>query len=79
MVSNDGRRMPFESARNDEPAGVGHGIFHPHVEVSAEGAIAELVGDGACVDGARTLGERVRAETGVRTARDAIERLLFLT
>jgi len=27
VVSNDGRRMAFQSARNDEPAGVGHGIF----------------------------------------------------
>jgi WD40-like Beta Propeller Repeat len=27
VVSNDGRRIAFQSARNDEPAGVGHGIF----------------------------------------------------
>jgi Tol biopolymer transport system component len=27
VVSSDGRRMAFQSARNDEPAGVGHGIF----------------------------------------------------
>jgi Tol biopolymer transport system component len=27
VVSHDGRRIAFQSARNDEPAGVGHGIF----------------------------------------------------
>ena len=27
VVSNDGKRIAFQSARNDEPAGVGHGIF----------------------------------------------------
>ena len=27
VVSRDGRRIAFQSARNDEPAGVGHGIF----------------------------------------------------
>jgi Tol biopolymer transport system component len=27
VVSHDGRRVAFQSARNDEPAGVGHGIF----------------------------------------------------
>ena len=27
VVSSDGRRIAFQSARNDEPAGVGHGIF----------------------------------------------------
>jgi Tol biopolymer transport system component len=27
VVSNDGKRMAFQSARNNEPAGVGHGIF----------------------------------------------------
>jgi Tol biopolymer transport system component len=27
VVSGDGTRMAFQSARNDEPAGVGHGIF----------------------------------------------------
>jgi Tol biopolymer transport system component len=27
VVSPDGKRMAFQSARNDEPAGVGHGIF----------------------------------------------------
>jgi Tol biopolymer transport system component len=27
VVSHDGRRMAFQSARNDEPAGVGHGLF----------------------------------------------------
>ena len=27
VVSSDGKRMAFQSARNDEPAGVGHGIF----------------------------------------------------
>ena len=27
VVSNDGRRIAFQSARNNEPAGVGHGIF----------------------------------------------------
>ena len=27
VVSSDGRRLAFQSARNDEPAGVGHGIF----------------------------------------------------
>jgi Tol biopolymer transport system component len=27
VVSGDGRRIAFQSARNDEPAGVGHGIF----------------------------------------------------
>jgi len=27
VVSGDGRRLAFQSARNDEPAGVGHGIF----------------------------------------------------
>ena len=27
VVSGDGRRLAFQSARNDEAAGVGHGIF----------------------------------------------------
>jgi len=27
VVSGDGKRMAFQSARNNEPAGVGHGIF----------------------------------------------------
>jgi Tol biopolymer transport system component len=27
VVSSDGKRMAFQSARNNEPAGVGHGIF----------------------------------------------------
>jgi Tol biopolymer transport system component len=27
VVSNDGKRIAFQSARNNEPAGVGHGIF----------------------------------------------------
>jgi dipeptidyl aminopeptidase/acylaminoacyl peptidase len=27
VVSQDGKRVAFQSARNDEPAGVGHGIF----------------------------------------------------
>jgi Tol biopolymer transport system component len=27
VVSGDGKRMAFQSARNDEPAGVGHGLF----------------------------------------------------
>jgi Tol biopolymer transport system component len=27
VVSGDGRRIAFQSARNDEPAGMGHGIF----------------------------------------------------
>jgi len=27
VVSSDGKRIAFQSARNDEPAGVGHGIF----------------------------------------------------
>ncbi len=27
VVSGDGKRIAFQSARNDEPAGVGHGIF----------------------------------------------------
>jgi dipeptidyl aminopeptidase/acylaminoacyl peptidase len=27
VVSHDGKRIAFQSARNDEPAGVGHGIF----------------------------------------------------
>jgi Tol biopolymer transport system component len=27
VVSHDGRRVAFQSARNDEPAGVGHGLF----------------------------------------------------
>ena len=27
VVSNDGKRIAFQSARNDEPAGVGHGIL----------------------------------------------------
>jgi Tol biopolymer transport system component len=27
VVSHDGRRIAFQSARNDEPAGVGHGLF----------------------------------------------------
>jgi Tol biopolymer transport system component len=27
VVSPDGKWMAFQSARNDEPAGVGHGIF----------------------------------------------------
>ena len=27
VVSRDGKRVAFQSARNDEPAGVGHGIF----------------------------------------------------
>jgi hypothetical protein len=27
VVSNGGKRIAFQSARNDEPAGVGHGIF----------------------------------------------------
>jgi len=27
VVSGDGTRLAFQSARNDEPAGVGHGIF----------------------------------------------------
>jgi Tol biopolymer transport system component len=27
VVSGDGTRMAFQSARNNEPAGVGHGIF----------------------------------------------------
>jgi Tol biopolymer transport system component len=27
VVSSDGQRIAFQSARNDEPAGVGHGIF----------------------------------------------------
>jgi Tol biopolymer transport system component len=27
VVSDDGKRMAFQSARNNEPAGVGHGIF----------------------------------------------------
>jgi len=27
VVSNDGKRIAFQSARNDEPAGVGHGLF----------------------------------------------------
>ena len=27
VVSGDGKRIAFQSARNDEPAGVGHGLF----------------------------------------------------
>ena len=27
VVSHDGKRIAFQSARNDEPAGVGHGLF----------------------------------------------------
>jgi len=42
----------------------------------ATSAIAELVRDGACAERARGIAERMRAETGVQTACDAIERLL---
>jgi hypothetical protein len=35
VVSHDGRRVAFQSARNDEPAGVGHGIFLLALEASA--------------------------------------------
>jgi hypothetical protein len=37
---------------------------------------ADLLQDRAGVDRARAVGERVRAETGVKTACDALERLL---
>jgi Tol biopolymer transport system component len=36
VVSNDGKRIAFQSARNDEPAGVGHGIFVMTLEPAAK-------------------------------------------
>ncbi len=40
-------------------------------------ALEELLRDGAGRDRALAVAERVRAETGVRTAGDALERLLL--
>jgi rhamnosyltransferase subunit B len=66
-----------DHARRLERLGVARSIPAERYDARrATRAIAELVGDGACVERARLMGERVRAETGVRTAGDAIERLL---
>jgi UDP:flavonoid glycosyltransferase YjiC (YdhE family) len=66
-----------DHARRLKRLGIAQSVrAHRYDAASAARAIGAVLGDPGCAERARAVGARVRAESGVATASDAIERLL---